>query len=156
MLISFLHVCISIGAIILCLRNKINSNVTLIQNTKDDIYNFFWLTGCFTKSWLEILDLAPKRVLKLRSLGYDYRFRVIQENCQKLWKTSIQILSKYRTRAIISRGLFIFYPIFKDHFFVFKEVFYENSVLMYGLYSWAASNQERLMMARVRYINFYY
>ena len=29
----------------------------------------------------------------------------------------------YRTRAIISRGLYIFYLIFKDHFFVFKEVF---------------------------------
>ena len=42
-----------------------------------------------------------------------------------------------------------FYPISKDHFFVFKEVFSENSVLMYGLYSRAASNQERLMMARV-------
>ena len=38
------------------------------------------------------------------------------------------------------------------YFFVFKEVFSENSVLMYGLYSRAASNQERLMMARVRYI----
>ena len=58
--------------------------------------------------------------------------------------------SIYRTRAIISRGLYIFYPISKDHFFVFKEVFSENSVLMYGLYSRAASNQERLMMARVR------
>ena len=40
--------------------------------------------------------------------------------------------SKYRTRAIITRGLYIFYPIFEDHFFVFKEVFSENSVLMYG------------------------
>ena len=29
----------------------------------------------------------------------------------------------YRTRAIISHGLYILYPIFKDHFFVFKEVF---------------------------------
>ena len=29
----------------------------------------------------------------------------------------------YRTCAIISRGLYIFYPISKDHFFVFKEVF---------------------------------
>ena len=28
----------------------------------------------------------------------------------------------------------------------------ENSVLMYGLYSRAACNQERLMMARVRYL----
>ena len=51
--------------------------------------------------------------------------------------------NNYRTRAIISRGLYIFYPIF-------KEVFSENFVLMYGLYSRAASNQERLMMARVR------
>ena len=44
----------------------------------------------------------------------------------------------YRTRAIISRGLYFYYPIFKDQFFVFKEVFSENSVLMYGLYSRAA------------------
>ena len=51
-----------------------------------------------------------------------------------------------RTRAIISRGLYSFYPISKDHFFVFKEAFSENSVLMYGLYSRAASNQEQLMM----------
>ena len=44
----------------------------------------------------------------------------------------------YRTRSIISFGLYIFYPISKDHFFVFKEVFPENSVLMYSLYSRAA------------------
>ena len=37
--------------------------------------------------------------------------------------------------------LVYFFPISKDHFFVFKEVFSENSVLMYGLYSRAASNQ---------------
>ena len=58
----------------------------------------------------------------------------------------------YRTRAIISRGLYIFYPILKDHFFVLKEVFSENSAFMYGLYSRASSNRERPMMARVRYI----
>ena len=51
--------------------------------------------------------------------------------------------SIYHTRAIISRGLYIFYPIFKDHFFVFKEVFSENSVLMYGLYSRAAYDGAR-------------
>ena len=44
----------------------------------------------------------------------------------------------YHTGAIISCGLYIFFPIFKDHFFVFKEFFSENSVLMYGLYSRAA------------------
>ena len=52
----------------------------------------------------------------------------------------------YRTRAIISRGLYIFYPIFKDHFFVFKEVFSENSVLMYGLYSRAAFDGARTVL----------
>jgi hypothetical protein len=65
-------------------------------------------------------------------------------------KTKTAVTNKYRTRAIISRGLYIFYPIFKDHFVVFKEFFKENYVLMYGLYSRAACNQERLMMARVR------
>ena len=52
---------------------------------------------------------------------------------------------KYCTRAIISRGLYIFYPISKDH------VCTVTFGLMYGLYSRAASNQERPMMARVRY-----
>ena len=37
----------------------------------------------------------------------------------------------YRMRAIITCGLYIFYPIFEVHYFVFKEVFSENSVLMY-------------------------
>ena len=32
-------------------------------------------------------------------------------------------INKYRTRAIISRGLYIFYPIFIDYFFVFKKVY---------------------------------
>ena len=44
----------------------------------------------------------------------------------------------YGTRAITSRGLYIFYPISKEYVFVFKEVFSENSVLMYGLYQRAA------------------
>ena len=42
--------------------------------------------------------------------------------------------------------LVYFYPIFKDHIFVFKEVFSQNSVLMYGLYSRAACNQERYII----------
>ena len=40
--------------------------------------------------------------------------------------------NKYRTCAIITRGLYIYYPIFEVHFFVFKEVFSGKSVLMYG------------------------
>ena len=38
----------------------------------------------------------------------------------------------YCTRAIITRGLYTFYLIFEVYFFVFKEVFWENSVLKYG------------------------
>ena len=58
----------------------------------------------------------------------------------------------YSTHAIISHGLYIFYPISKDHFFVFQQFFSENSVIMYGLYLRAVSNQEQLMMACVRYL----
>ena len=64
----------------------------------------------------------------------------------------ILYIPNYRVSVIISRGLYTFYPIFKDQFFVFKEVLSENSALIYGLYSRAASNQERPMMARVRYV----
>ena len=41
------------------------------------------------------------------------------------------------------RGLYIYYPISKDYLFVFKEVFLENSTLMYGLYSRAAYDGAR-------------
>ena len=42
-----------------------------------------------------------------------------------------------------------FYPIFEVHFFLFKELFKENSDLMYGYYSRAFHNQEHVSMARV-------
>ena len=58
----------------------------------------------------------------------------------------------YRTRAIITRGLYSFYPLFESQKRFFKEVFSENSVLMYGYYSRAVSDQERVIMACVRYI----
>ena len=38
----------------------------------------------------------------------------------------------YHTCAIITLGSYIFYPIFEDHFFLSKEVFSQNSFLMYG------------------------
>ena len=68
--------------------------------------------------------------------------------CSKETSVSFEIpyVRHYKPRLVY------FYPIFKDHFFVFKEVFSENSVLMYGLYSRGACNQERLIMERVRYI----
>ena len=39
---------------------------------------------------------------------------------------------KYRTGAIITRGLYIFYPLFEGQKRFFKEVFSENSAFMYG------------------------
>ena len=53
----------------------------------------------------------------------------------------------YRTRAIITRSLYTFYPLFEDHFFVFKEVFFEK----FCHYVWLNSIQERVVMARLRY-----
>ena len=43
-------------------------------------------------------------------------------------------LSRYRTRAIISRGLYIYYPIFEVHFFVFKEFFFQK-ILFFCMFS---------------------
>ena len=49
----------------------------------------------------------------------------------------IHLLSKnnitiYRTRAIITRGLYTFYPLFEGQKCFFKDVFSENSAFMYG------------------------
>ena len=35
-------------------------------------------------------------------------------------------------RAIITLGLYIYYPILEVHLFVFKKAFSENPVFMYG------------------------
>ena len=55
----------------------------------------------------------------------------------------------YSTRAIISCSLNVFFPIFEDHFFVFK-CFFENAVLLYGI------NQEQFVikMAWIRHSSF--
>ena len=45
-------------------------------------------------------------------------------------RTSLSL--KYRTRAIITRGLYIFYPLFEGQKRFFKEVFSENFAFMYG------------------------
>ena len=52
-------------------------------------------------------------------------------------------------RAIISHGLYIFYPIFEDHFFVFQESFFFKKLCAYvWLRFESGSNQELVMMAR--------
>ena len=49
-----------------------------------------------------------------------------------IFKTYKKWSAIYQIRAIITRGLYIYYPIFEVYFFVYKEVFSENSVLMNG------------------------
>ena len=64
-------------------------------------------------------------------------------------------LDAYRMRAIIIRGLYILNPLFGGQKRFFKEVFSQKKfALMYGQYSNAVSNQERVMMActGVRYV----
>ena len=75
-------------------------------------------------------------------------------SCANEHKSNQRIID-YCAGAIISHNLYTFYPILEDHFFAFNEVFSENSVFMYGYYSSAVSNQERVIMAHKRYINFF-
>jgi hypothetical protein len=51
----------------------------------------------------------------------------------------------YRTRAIITSGLYTFYPLFKVYLYTV------TFGLMYGQYSRAVSNQERVIVVRVQY-----
>ena len=44
-------------------------------------------------------------------------------NCNYLVALFSAQHNNYRTRAIINRGFYMYYPIFEDYFFVFKEVF---------------------------------
>ena len=48
-----------------------------------------------------------------------------------LWGINNKTVRRYHTRAIITRGLYTFYPILGEQFFVFMEVFQENCVLVY-------------------------
>ena len=144
------------------------------------------------KVWVQASNIdGPHSIFSLTKNPKHYTY----SNVQKYFLIII-----HGTRAIISRGFYIAHPIFKDHFFVFKEVFSdnsvlvfmaciqerlviksglwwraygisyyhsflflrrffsENSVIIYGLYSRAACNQERLMIAHVRYLltNFFF
>ena len=52
-------------------------------------------------------------------------------NVDSVWQFSCVNMISYRTRAITTRGFYIFYPIFADHFFVIKDVLSENFVFIY-------------------------
>ena len=59
------------------------------------------------------------------------------------------MLLRYHTHAIITRSLYIFYIIFEDHFFVFKEVFFTKFCPCVWLVFKTGFHQEWVMMVRV-------
>ena len=58
----------------------------------------------------------------------------------------------YRTRRIITHGLYNSNPLFVGKNVSFKEFFSENSAFLYDYYQKGFSNQERILMARVRLV----
>ena len=60
------------------------------------------------------------------------RAGLIIESIEYRHKKNEWVESNYRTRAIIIRGLYIFYPLFEGQKRFFKEVFPEISAFMYG------------------------
>ena len=76
-----------------------------------------------------ITGVGPKNLGPTQNLHYSPN-EIWSKTKPFFWL--VQLVFEYHRRAIISRGLYIFYSIFEDHFFVFKEDFPENSSLMYG------------------------
>ena len=63
-------------------------------------------------------------------------FTFIAVMCTTQWsKKNLKYHQRYRTRSIITRGLYTFYPLFEGQKRFFKEFFSENSAFMYGQYS---------------------
>ena len=73
--------------------------------------------------------------------------------CKNSKDAHMGVWEKYRKRTIVSRGLYIFYPISKDYFFIFKEVFSENFVLFYGSYSREAYDGARTVVNDKRFVS---
>ena len=96
------------------------------------------------------IHFKAKKQFELTDLKSIFQF------CVQALKGELNIFyDHYRTRPIISRGLYIFNPPSKDYFFVFKKVFSENSVLMYGLYSRAAYDGARTVIGEHTYVPYF-
>ena len=65
---------------------------------------------------------------------------------QRLNRNNELYLQEHRTCAIITRGLYTFYPLFEVHLCSMTFGF------MYGQYSRAVSNQEGVLVARIWFI----
>ena len=85
-----------------------------------------------------ILSLILKKYLAklcLTKMHHQIQNRYNLSATLLVWGRFLTFRSHYCTRAIISRGLYIFYPISNNNFFFLRRFFSENSVLMYGFFS---------------------
>ena len=88
------------------------------------------------KNWQILLSLSTVQKSESRAIGTEWQ------------GGKGQILTDQFTRSIITRGLYTFYPLFEVN--VCTVTFGH----MYGQYSRAVSNQERVIMSRIWYSNF--
>ena len=66
--------------------------------------------------------------LTVLSVTYNFEQNIFQIAILICLETIVNItyLMKYCMRAIINNGLYIFYPLFGDHFFTFEDVFFRK------------------------------
>ena len=81
--------------------------------------------------------------------------RVFKACLTQTEQVSDDVTLKIGPLDFITRSLYICYPIFKVHFFVFMEVFLKIFCPSAWLVFWSGSNQEPVMMAHVRYSHFF-
>ena len=93
--------------------------------------------GTMTKCLMKLLPKIPQNPMK-----YEAKLPNWPKHVGICWQKSSYPASIYPTRTIRHHGLYIYYPVLENHFFVS-----ETYVLMYGQYSRAIYNQERVMMA---------
>ena len=111
-----------------------------VQKLQDEGLIFLWVTGRAMELGRECLKIwGYERVDEIIWVKTNQLQRIIRTGRTGHWLNHgkehclvglkgkcIRYFFSYRTRAIISRGLYIFYPIFKDQFFVFKEFFFRK------------------------------
>ena len=89
---------------------------------------FFLISALAPKKWWNF----KKDIILIRDM-FSFIFERIENTTISCWdfnedwrNISWNVDTDYRTGAIITRGLYIYYPIFEVHFFVFKEFFFQK------------------------------
>ena len=122
--------------------------------TRSSSTRFGWLGKCFFANDLRqarYFSCITSNVGLLRSIGQR-----IDQSVKIIIEPWLIRLDKYPTLAIITRGLYIFYPIFLCGIQLRAVNITDNLCAKQGelCLKSAAYNQERVIMTRVRYIIF--